>query len=62
MRLTDLLLPFLIAACAVGYGLFVGRARASRLRELQANVSNGNLRGYLAIAIVVGFVLASSVF
>jgi hypothetical protein len=62
MSRADLLMPLLIAASAAVYGIFVGRAQASRLRNLHADVSNGTLRGFLALAVVVAIVLASFVF
>lgn len=62
MGRADLLLPLLVAASAAIYAVLAGRAQASRLRNLQADVSAGNLRGFLMIAVVIAMVLASSVF
>ena len=62
MRLADLLLPLLVAASALIYAIFAGRAQASRLRSLHVDVSNGRLRGFLTIAIVIATILASFVF
>ncbi len=58
----DLLLPLLIAASAVLYGLHAGRAQASRLRSLHREVSNGKLRGFLTIGVVIAMILATLVF
>ncbi len=62
MSRADLLLPVLVAAAAVIYAIFVGRAQASRLRSLQGDVSNGKLRGLLTIAVVIAMILASFAF
>jgi hypothetical protein len=62
MKPSDLLLLVLIGAAAVAYGIFSGRAEASRLRGLSADLSNGKLRGILVIAAVAVMVLASHVF
>jgi hypothetical protein len=62
MSLADVLLPLVIAATAAIYGIASGRARASRLRELQDDISQGNLRGYLTLAIVIILILVSFAF
>jgi hypothetical protein len=62
MSLADFLLPLLIAASAVAYGIFAGRARASRLRSLHQDVSNSRMRGYLVIVAVIGIIIATFIF
>ena len=59
MSLADLLLPLLVAASAAISAIFAGRAQASRLRSLHKDISNGNLRGYLTISVVIVVVFAS---
>lgn len=52
-----LLLQLLIIPAAIVYGVFVGRAKARRLRTLQRDLANGKARGYAVIAIVAIFVV-----
>ncbi len=59
MSLLDFLLPLLIAASAVPFAIYVGRAQASRMRELSEDVLTGKLRGYLVIMVVIIISLAS---
>jgi hypothetical protein len=58
----NFLLPLLVAAFAVPFAIFVGRAQASRMRGLREDIMTGKLRGYLVIFFVIMLVLASSVF
>ena len=62
MSFADFLLPLLIGASAVVYGIYSGRAEASRLRSLHLDVSNGKLRGYLVIFAVSTIIIASIIF
>ncbi len=61
MRLSGVLLPILIAFSAAIYGIFVGRAQGSRMREVRGDILAGNLRGSLVILAVIFAVLASLV-
>ncbi|MGL4396237.1 MAG: hypothetical protein ACRCS9_06850 [Hyphomicrobium sp.] len=62
MSFYDFLLPFLVAACAVPFAIFVGRAQASRMRELRDDLLTGKSRGNLVIFVVIMMILASAVF
>jgi hypothetical protein len=62
MTVLKILLPFLIAAAAVPFGIFAGRAQASRMRELRDDISTGKLRGYLVILVVIIMFIATSLF
>ncbi len=52
-------LQLLIAASAVVYAIFAGRAQASRLRNLREDISHGRMRGFLVVAVVIALILAS---
>ena len=60
MSLWQLLLPFVIAALAVPFGIFAGRAKAARMREFREHLLTGKARGYLVILVVIIMVIASS--
>ena len=61
MSLAGILLPVLVAVSAVIYGIFVGRAEASRMREVRGDIVAGNLRGSLMILVVISTIFASYV-
>ncbi len=61
MSLAGILLPVLVAVSAVIYGIFVGRAEASRMREVRGDILAGNLRGSLVILVVISAIFASYV-
>jgi len=61
MTFSEIIFPLLIAVSAVVYGIFSGRAQASRLRSLHRDILKGNRRGYLIILIVIFMVVASVV-
>ncbi len=54
---TSLFVQLLIVAAAIVYGLFAGRAKAARMRDLGRDLQAGNPRGYAVIAIVAAIVL-----
>ncbi len=58
----EFLLPLLIAASAVPFAIFAGRAQASRMRELGEDIVTGKARGHLVILVVLFMVFASSIF
>ena len=60
MNVWQLLLPVVIAALAVPFGIFAGRAKAARMRELREHLLTGKARGYLVILVVIIMVIASS--
>lgn len=53
MNIWQLLLPFVIAALAVPFGILAGRAKAARMRELRHHVLTGQARGYLVILFIL---------
>lgn len=59
MSPADYLPHLAIGAAAVTFGILSGRARASRLRNLQADLAAGNTRGYLVLLTVVLLIAAT---
>ena len=45
-------LSVLIGVSAVIFGIYSGRAKAARLRDLQQDLKDGKPRGYLVLAVV----------
>lgn len=62
MSHSGFLLALLVAASAVIYEIYTGRAEASRMRSLHQDILNGKLRGHLVILFVIVMFLGSSVF
>lgn len=52
----NLALQVMIVLAAVAYGIFSGRAKAERLRQLHADLKDGKMRGYAVIGTVALFV------
>lgn len=54
---SSILLQLLIVVVAVIFGIWTGRAKAARMRELRDDLSEGRPRGYAILAIVAAVIL-----
>lgn len=60
MSLAHVLLVLIIAASALIYAIFAGKAQAGRLRSLEMDFLDGKLRGFAVIVFVLLMILAPS--